>query len=495
MTRRFAINTLWNLLGQISPIAVGILVLPALIRCMGLDRYGFITLVWVLVGYAGLFDFGIGRALTRVVAYRLGQDDKPGALHVANVGMTYLLMFGVLIGLVFATAGAWFVDHAMHLPAVLRPEAVNAMYLLAVSIPFVMLTTGYAGILSAYQEFKGINLIKIALGIGSYVGPLMVARWVNRLDYVVAFVLAMRVVTNFAHALVCRQVCSFRFRPYAPDRVTSKELFDLGGWMSVSNLVSPFLSYLDRLLLGALVPIKMVAYYATPYDVISKSLILPYSILAAVFPAATSVVVGSQAARTMMFSSLRVLFLIMFPVVFVFFVLAHAGLSVWLGPSFAEQGAPIMQILAVGILFNALAQAPAMMIQAAGHPRWMAQLHVLELPVFIGALWWLTSRYGIMGAALASTLRNCLDALAVFVLALRGTVRTEINYKPALGPSILTALLFAGGLLPQSGWAALGYLAGGLVIFVVYAWAYLLQPDERLHLLKVLRAQPMEQSA
>ena len=65
---RLLANTGWNLAGQVVPLAVGIAVLPLLIRLLGLDRYGFLTLVWVLVGYASIFDFGIGRVLIRVVA-------------------------------------------------------------------------------------------------------------------------------------------------------------------------------------------------------------------------------------------------------------------------------------------------------------------------------------------------------------------------------------------------------------------------------------------
>ncbi len=65
---RLLANTGWNLAGQVVPLLVGIAVLPLLIGLLGLDRYGFLTLVWVLVGYASIFDFGIGRALVRTVA-------------------------------------------------------------------------------------------------------------------------------------------------------------------------------------------------------------------------------------------------------------------------------------------------------------------------------------------------------------------------------------------------------------------------------------------
>jgi O-antigen/teichoic acid export membrane protein len=89
---RLLANTGWNLAGQVVPLLVGIAVLPLLIRLLGLDRYGFLTLVWVLVGYASIFDFGIGRVLIRVVAQRVARADQAGAHHVARVGLSYLLI-------------------------------------------------------------------------------------------------------------------------------------------------------------------------------------------------------------------------------------------------------------------------------------------------------------------------------------------------------------------------------------------------------------------
>ena len=70
---------------RLVPLLVGLAVLPLLIRTLGLDRYGFLTLVWVLVGYASIFDFGIGRVLIRVVALRLARgDDGRRAPHRAR---------------------------------------------------------------------------------------------------------------------------------------------------------------------------------------------------------------------------------------------------------------------------------------------------------------------------------------------------------------------------------------------------------------------------
>src|ERR1035441_4262667 len=58
-------NTFWNIVGQVLPVAAAILAVPLLIARLGQDRFGVLTMVWVVVGYSGLFDFGVGRGRAR----------------------------------------------------------------------------------------------------------------------------------------------------------------------------------------------------------------------------------------------------------------------------------------------------------------------------------------------------------------------------------------------------------------------------------------------
>lgn len=493
--RRFAINTGWNVIGQLLPLPVGVLVVRALIGSIGMDRYGFLSLVWVMVGYAGFFDFGINRALTRTVALRLANGDEPGARHIANVGMTFLLLFGLVVGAFFCVASGLLVRRALGVPPHLQEEAARAVWWVGLSIPFVLTTAGYSGILSAFQKFPAMNVIKIAMGVATYIVPLLVSLINNRLEYVVGAILVLRVVTNSAHAWVCHRECAFRFKPGKPDKPTAHELFSLGGWMSVTNFVSPLMTYLDRLLMGSLLNIRMVAFYSTPYDLVNRSMVLPNAIMGVVFPMASGLRAGTEGARSMLSDSIRLLFVIMYPVIFGFFVVAHVGFEIWLGSDFAAHSAVVLQILCIGVLANALAQPPAVMIQAAGHPKWMAILHVIELPLFLVALYGLTSRYGIIGTAIASTLRNVLDAMAVYVMAVWGTSKKRLELGPALVPTALGAALLVGSLFMHGWQESVAYLIGGLSFFAWWAWNLLLKPQERDQILHVIKIRTASQQA
>src|SRR5438270_423670 len=68
-------NTIWNLIGSGAPMIVAVFCIPILIRGLGKDRFGVLALAWALIGYVSLFDFGLGRALTQIVAKKLGAGE------------------------------------------------------------------------------------------------------------------------------------------------------------------------------------------------------------------------------------------------------------------------------------------------------------------------------------------------------------------------------------------------------------------------------------
>jgi O-antigen/teichoic acid export membrane protein len=117
--------------------------------------------------------------------------------------------------------------------------------------------------------------------------------------------------------------------------------------------------------------------------------------------------------------SIKIIFLLMGAVATGIFIGADFGLGIWLGPEFAEKSTAVASILAVGILFNSMAQIPHAYIQASGDARSTALIHVFESALYVPALFLLMHLYGIMGAAIAWMLRALLDLVLLHARTLR----------------------------------------------------------------------------
>jgi O-antigen/teichoic acid export membrane protein len=477
----------WNFVGQALPLLVAVAAIPWLIRLIGLERFGFLALAWVLVGYAGLFDLGIGRALIRTVAARLGAGDEAGALRQAQAGLSLLAALGLLIGALGLAAAAPLAQRVLVVPPALQTEATQALVLLALSMPFVMLSNGYVAVLNAHESFKRLNLVRAALSLASYGLPLAVALagWVA-LPAVVGAIVLVRALGTLVFAHACRQSCALAWRPAWPPAAETRPLLAVGGWMSVSNLVSPLLSQLDRLILGALVPLRAVGIYAAPADLTSRLMAVPYAIVGAFFPRASHLVPGSAAAAQAQADLTRWLYWVMLPPLVVLMALAWPALTLWLGEGIGGEAALVLQLLLPGVLANTLAQGPATLIQAAGRPRDMALLHLAELPLFLLLLWALTARLGIVGTALAASLRLLLDTGAVFWLARRGGLGAAVRWRTAL-PALGGAALVLAAVSPCRSWAlALPVALGAGAAVAAVGWRIGLLPHERERLRAVI---------
>jgi len=184
--------------------------------------------------------------------------------------------------------------------------------------------------------------------------------------------------------------------------------------VSVSNAIAPLLSYLERFLLASLAGVAAVAYYAAPFEAVTRLQIMPASLAGALFPLVSASGAQSGAGREserLVGRAFRYLLPALALPTGLAALFAHPLLSVWLGGAYAANGSAALAILAAGVLVNGLAHLPSAYLLAKGRPDLPAMFHLIELPLYAAAAWVLIGAHGVAGAALAWTLRVTLDAV------------------------------------------------------------------------------------
>lgn len=416
--RHLARNIIWNLLGSGAPLLVAIVAIPALIEGMGLDRFGVLTIAWMVVGYFSLFDMGLGRALTKLVAEKLANRQHKDIPSLIWTAMLLMAALGVLGAVVVAAVSPWLVGDVLNIPSELQAETVIAFYLLAASVPIVISTAGLRGILEAHQRFGMVNAVRIPLGLSTFLGPVVVLPFSNSLVHVVAVLVLARLVSWCAYIILCLHVEPDLRHAVSVNRLMVRPLTSFGGWMTVSNVVSPLMVYLDRFLIGAVLSMAAVSYYATPYEVVTRLLIIPTALMGVMFPAFVATFVQNRSRAAHLYCKIsNYTFLLLFPIVLIIVMFAHEGLNLWLGSDFADNSYLVLQLLAIGVFFNSLANVPYGLVQSAGRPDLTAKLHMLELPFYLLILWWLLNSYGIVGVAIAWASRVVVDMVVLFIMA------------------------------------------------------------------------------
>jgi O-antigen/teichoic acid export membrane protein len=374
----------------------------------------------------------------------------------------------------------WLVHSALHVPDALKAETLEAFRLLGISLPFVITTAGLRGLLEAHQRFGLINALRIPMGVFTFAGPLLALPFSKSLVPVVAVLVAGRIIAWSAHLLVCLRVLPEMGRSIAWESSAVGPLFRFGGWMTITGVVSPLMVTLDRFLIGALVSVTAVAYYATPYEVVTKFLLLPAALMGVMFPAFSTGFAQDRERTALLFGRcVKSLFLVLFPLMLCTVALAQDGLKLWLGAEFAQHSFRVLQCLAVGVFIASLANVPFAFLQGVGRPDLIAALQVIELPLYLACLWWLVRMRGIEGAAIAWSARVAVDTLLLFVMAKRFLPgKSPIRLRTALLPAAALLVLALAALL--EGVVVKGvFLFGTILCFALLMWFRILTPEER----------------
>jgi O-antigen/teichoic acid export membrane protein len=484
-------NSLWSFIGQCAPLLLAGIAIPMLIRHLGVDRFGVLSLAWILVGYVSLFDLGIGRATTKLLAEAIARGDSAAGAMLIWTAIFSMMFIGLWVGGALFVLAPWLAHSLLKIPPAMQSETARSLSWLAVAVPFVTLSCGLRGMLEAQHRFAAVGVLRAGLGAMTFLGPLAVLPYSRSLVSVAVTLVVARVLSCSLHFWFCRQCLAIFSRGVTWSWRVFVELLRFGSWLTLSSIISPVMVYLDRFLIGSLISISAVAYYATPSEIVTKLWILPLAVSGVLFPAFSEALALQRhdRAASLYENGVGSTFAILFPSILVVILFAPEGLGLWLGADFARRSTAILRILAIGVFANSLANIPFALLQASGRPDLTAKLHLVELPVYLGLLYAAIRMRGMEGAALAWTFRLCAEAAILFglaTLAVGRPVAPRLAITILAGAAVLLAACVIAGLLVK-----ILFLMGVLSVFGCAAWRWTLHDFQRLRLRTWLKAIPV----
>ena len=212
--------------------------------------------------------------------------------------------------------------------------------------------------------------------------------------------------------------------------------------MTVSNIVAPLMVYLDRFLIGSLVSLSAIAIYVIPYEVVTKLWIIAAAITSVLLPGFSSAFLQSREHLRSIYSmGMKVTFIFLTPSIIPLLFVSPELLQLWLGNAALAESVSVVRWISIGVLINSFAQVSFTLIQGVGRPDITAKLHLLEFPIYILLLYFLTVFWGVEGAAVAWTVRVGIDAL--FLLFISGRY---LNFMPLKSFRFIIPLFFLFGI-------------------------------------------------
>lgn len=485
MTTKVVKGSIWTLAGQILPLFASLVSTPFIIRFLGSESYGVLILVGLIPTYISFADFGMGIASTKFgsEAYGQGLRKKEGEIirTAAFVAFLTSLVFAIPVFLFSSVIIAdW-----LKVPEHLQSSASVALKITSVSFvigifanifntpQLARLRMDLNTIINAVPKFLMAVVTPFVLFLG---GGVVEAVWVALFAALLILVGHLLVSGKLLPELYQKTINKSAIRP----------LIKFGGSVVLYGIGLILLSNLEKLLLTRLVSVKSLAYYSVAFTFANMTTMFSMAMVQSLIPAFSQLLTPEKRTELdALFSrALRISLVGLLPSIMVLFVIARPFFTIWAGAEFGLESVYPFYILLSGIFFSIMVYVPNCLIMSYGRPDINAKVYWIELLPYAVIAFFLINSFGILGAALAWSLRETLNAF-IFIWLTKRIVGVSFNFfslfvSLALGVFILMPpMLFAVFYNNFSLWL-IPFVAISMSLYLLLIWKRLVNKDEKV---------------
>lgn len=473
-------NTAYNFLGQVSTLISAIICIPILIKELDLIRFGILTFVWLITGYFGIFDLGVGRALTKNISEKLGSSDQVSIPSIFWTGLLISTFAGIIGALLLFIISPTLVSFLKISSLDLKSETIVTMHVLSLSAPIIVVSGALVSSLAAYQRFDLINITRVPFGALMYLVPVWIVQETPALPNIAIAIVIVKCIEMVLNLLICLCFLPNLRTQIHFDRSVIRGFLGFGGWVTLGNAIGPTTNYTDRLLVGSVSSVSSLGFYTVPLEIVNRLNFIPSAFLGVFFPALANSFGTNLSVTTNLYrQGATFIFTFMLPIVCLVVTFAPEILTVWLGNSFAYESTEILRLLSCGALMTGLSFVPYALLHAGGRPDLTAKLHAVELIIFSGLTWLLTSAYGIVGAALSWGVRSVFDSVALFWMADR-VLHVRLKWTPSFIATIVACVFLAfASMAPLNLVTKICFYLFFIAFFTIISWKLIFEQASR----------------
>ena len=189
-------NVLVALISNGLPFLITVAALPYTIKYWGLDVVGFLSLLMIIVGYAGVLDLGLSRSLTIITSKLLLDNDfqKINRIFWTTLFFSFILS-GLICLLIFCIYLIFPLSNNTEYDQIIRS---NALYIILI-IPFLIGSSLIIGVLMSYRNFDQVNYVKASVNIFVILSPIIAYHLSLNISGVVRLIFLFRFIAFFIH--------------------------------------------------------------------------------------------------------------------------------------------------------------------------------------------------------------------------------------------------------------------------------------------------------
>lgn len=392
---------------------VGFFLSPFIVRHLGNSAYGVWVLLVSLTGYLGFLDLGIRGAVTRYIAKFHAEADHEQARRTIGSACGMFLIAGAVAVAVALVCAFLLVPH-FQIPAEYLRASQIVVVITGITVSVSLVSGIFGGVIAGLQRFDVMNAIALT-GVLLRSAVIFVA--LSRGGGLVT--LASIQLGTTAVELTLGLILSRRLYPEARagagriSRQHASLILSFGIFALLLQLSNYLIFYTDALVIGALLPVSMVTFFAIGGNLTIYARDLVGGVSRTMTPLASKVEVeaGDDELRNITLKAGRFCSLVMMPIFLTFLVRGRAFIGLWMGDSYAELSGHVLEILSIPWLFGAGTSVAASVILGIGQHKRVVPFAIAEAVSNLVLSLLLIRPFGIVGVAWGTAIPNLAISL------------------------------------------------------------------------------------
>lgn len=396
-------NTLFNIFGQAYIFLLGILVIPYMVHRLGAGLYGLIAIMAAVGSFAGLLNFGFGRAVSKYVSELYWAGNFPAIASLLRSALTVSLLAGSAGCILLLSFRKPFVSGLVHGDQSVASYAAFAVLATALGVLISLPLDSISALPVAVQRFDITNRINVLLSTVRNAGAVVVLTAGLFFKSVLIVYIGASVVAFVGYVYYARKLIpGLSLRPELNWR-DIKRITEFSAPVLVASASALVVHRLDRVLMAYFLPIAAVAFYVVPYSLAERTWMGVGNVTSVIFPSASELSSRQDRGKVqeLYVRASKMALLASMPATLLLLGAPSQILRFWVGAEYASRGAVALQLLAGGFFFNVVVHVPYVVAQGIARPWISAKYSLLNGIANLVLFLVLIPRFGIVGAAAA----------------------------------------------------------------------------------------------
>jgi O-antigen/teichoic acid export membrane protein len=477
---------------MIISMLLSVVVTPLILKFLNKEEYGFYTILFQIIGYLSMLDFGLGSAITRSLAANRGED-KTSQTAINKIISTSFFTYSFL-GAIVIIVGLFFtpyVPHFFKMADNLSDVAVSITLTLSIFVGIQFPIKVFNSIFYAHQKQFLSNLIGFTINLFNSILPLILLYFGQGLwSFVYTNIICSAVEIIIMFSLIRKFYPFLKVRFNFFEKALLTDLVNFGFFFFLGNIAYQVVFFTDRFFIGSFVSLAAATMFALSVKAPELCRELIFRITDNAYPAMVEISTKENENKLKTVHNKLLLITVCLSCIafWIIYIINQWFLNLWVGEEYFI-GQPTL-LLALLVMFQlTFLHVEVLCLWGMGTVKVVSLIGIIEAVINIALTIFLGKMYGITGILVSTIIAGWLTVgwlIPYMVMKKLNITLKAYLFKPLLLPILSISsfgfiiYFFTRDLFRtiQLNWLSFSIVAIIIaVLFVLFIWILFLRKE------------------